>query len=70
MELIFKVYEKDCGNRNREVEATSNVLVEKFFASKFMIKFVYSRKNYIDLRKYDQSDLYYWKDSNVSSTII
>ena len=66
---VFKVYEKDYRNRNKEVQATPNVLLEKFFTKEFMMKFVSSSNNYIDSRKDNQPDLYCWKDSKVSSTI-
>ena len=66
---VFKVYKKDYRNRNREVEATPNLLLEKFFTKEFMMKFVSSSNNYIDSRKYNQPDLYCWKDSKISSAI-
>ena len=53
VDTVFKVTGKDHRNRTIHIEALPHVLFEKYFTEAFMVKFVNSTNEYIDVSRRD-----------------
>ena len=69
VDTVFKVTGKDHRNRTIHIEALPHVLFEKYFTEAFMVKFVNSTNEYIDVRRKEHPSLYCWKEKKVSAHV-